>query len=73
LSRGEVDRGRADHDWFLVVCRVDANGVASLEGWCTAEGLEPLLPVDQDESARWSSVEIELSPGVLHPGLPPLG
>lgn len=73
LSRGEFDRGRVDHDWFLVVCRVDANDFASLEGWCTAEGLEPLLPVDKDESARWSSVEIGLSPGVLHSGLPPLG
>lgn len=72
LSRGEVERGRVDPDWFLVVCRVDATGVASLAGWCAAERLEPLLPVDQDKSTCWSSVEIELSPGVLHSGLPPL-
>lgn len=70
LSRGELERGRVDPDWFLVVCRVDATGVAWLEGWCAAQRLETLLPVDQDESARWSSVEIQLAPGVLHSGLP---
>lgn len=72
LSRGEVERGGVDPDWFLVVCRVDGTGAASLEGWCAAEDLEPLLPVDQAEAGCWSSVEIELSPGSLRPGLPPL-
>ena len=72
LSRGEIERGRVDSDWFLVVCRVDATDTASVAGWCTGGRLEPLLPIDQDESARWVSVEIEFSTGALDAGLPPL-
>lgn len=70
LSRGEIERGRVDPDWFLVVCRVDGTGTASLEGWCTTEELEPVLPADKAKAGQGSSVEIELAPGSLCPGLP---
>jgi hypothetical protein len=70
LSRLELEVGLADPSWALVACRLDANQVVTIAGWCRARALEPHMPSDAARG-RWATVEISLPVASLEPGLPP--
>jgi hypothetical protein len=76
LSRNEIEVGRRDPDWFLVLCARQANGTITVEGWCTAADLLSLLPGDPEVSGlargRWESVRVHFPHESLQPGLPGL-
>jgi hypothetical protein len=70
LSRLEFEVGMRDPSWALVACRVDADEVFAIVGWCRAAAIEPLLPSDT-AAAEWVTVEISLPLASFEPGLPP--
>jgi hypothetical protein len=73
VSRHEIETGKTyPNEWVLVPCRADVDNAVEAIGWTRIEGLAPLLPEDQHESARWSVVEIELRVDDLTPGIPPV-
>jgi hypothetical protein len=71
LTRNEADTGMSFPNWALVATVVDSiddrHGV--IVGWCTAELLADLLPVDA-RACRWEQALIELPLDRLSPGLP---
>ncbi|MDQ3659727.1 MAG: DUF3883 domain-containing protein [Actinomycetota bacterium] len=71
LSRNEARVGLSDPGWALVISRVTGDDQAAVVGWCRASSIEPLLPTDNADGGRWTSVELRLSVGDLHAGLPP--
>lgn len=75
LSRHQVQVGRRDPRWVLVLCRRREEGI-ELVGWCRIAQLEGRLPKDRPGNAqveaRWTNVEMALAPDVLSSGLPPL-
>lgn len=71
VSRNEARQSLRDPDWYLVVCRVDANDSVAVVGWCTGPQIEPYLPTDPPERGRWRSVDITLDADGLSLGLPP--
>ena len=72
LSRNEAERGQADPNWALVVCRVAADGSrVDTVGWCGAQAFEGGLPHDVPGRARWQSAALTLQLDDLEPGLPP--
>lgn len=75
LSRRQVQVGRYDPRWILVVCRRTGEAI-ELVGWCRIDRLEACWPEDRpgddQVDARWADVEVMLTPDVLTPGLPPL-
>jgi hypothetical protein len=73
LTRNEIEVGRADPDWSLVVVRVAQGGEYAVVGHATTDPLEPLLPADGHELGRWQSAALRLAVGDLEPGLPTAG
>lgn len=75
LSRHQVQVGRRDPRWALVVCCKRMDDV-ELVGWCRASQLEVYLPRDgpggSQVEARWTNVAMTLVPNMLTSGLPPL-
>jgi len=72
LTRPEIDAGVKYPGWALVVCHVlnliERKG--EIVGWCSAESLIPLLPVDPP-TAAWELAAVKLPTTALIPGLPP--
>ena len=79
LSRNQVEVARSAPEWRILLMGLQG-GEARPLGWCVFDALKSYLPTDTlatsaEELApriRWSSLEIELPDGLLHPGLPPL-
>lgn len=77
LSRHQVQVGREDPDWRLIVCAGKPGRSLEVVGWCRAdEDLAAALPRNVEEGsaiqARWDSVELTLPRDHLIHGLPPL-
>ncbi len=72
LTRSEIEAGRADGSWALVVCQHQDTGPPTIMGWCDAAAIEGLIPCDRHPHGRWTHVNLSLVPGVLTPGLPPV-
>lgn len=70
LTRNEVEAGRRDRSWSLVVCRVETDDRIAIVGWCRSAALEPYLPVDSP-GGRWRVAELIIPSTLLVPGIPP--
>ena len=71
LSRNEFKTGAADPQWRLVLCARRYTGEIRIIGWCKADAIAPLVPLDQPY-ARWQTVRVTVPEDLLTPGLPPL-
>jgi hypothetical protein len=69
LSRNEVETGRRDPNWALVVCRVQVDESITIVGWCREAALEPYLPVD-GAGSTWREALFTLPETLLHSGIP---
>jgi len=72
LTRSEVEAGRADADWALVVCQHQEVGPPTILGWCPAAAINGMIPCDRHPHGRWTHVNLSLVPEALSPGLPSL-
>jgi len=70
VTRNEIETGRADPDWSVVVVRVPPDGESTILGHAAASALEPLLAADRHELGRWLQVALRLNIDRLEPGLP---
>ncbi len=70
LTRNEAEVGLRDPSWAMVVCQANNEEDARIVGWCSANDLRPLLPIDSNPSTRWMSVALTLHQDTLSPGLP---
>lgn len=72
VSRNELETGVRYRDWCLVVCEITDLEArrGSVRGWCGADELVTLAPVD-GSSSRWESASVTVAAGNLIPGLPP--
>jgi hypothetical protein len=70
ITRAEYEYGLADPSWALVVVEADADGGASILGWCPAADLETKVPGDRHQFGRWDQVRILQAETMLKPGLP---
>jgi hypothetical protein len=70
VTRHEVDTGRKDPDWRLVVARVGRDEEPAILGHMAATSLEPLLPEDSHDAGRWQAARLRLAVAGLVPGLP---
>lgn len=70
LSRNEARVGLSDPAWALVFCQVDRDDHAAVVGWSPASQVEPMLPTDNSDNGRWTSVELRVDVDDLNAGLP---
>lgn len=70
LTRTEVEAGRANDDWALVVCTHDTSGEPSVAGWCNSATLESLMPHDEHPHCHWALASLMIIGEALAPGLP---
>lgn len=70
LTRNEIEVGRRDKSWSLVVCRVEIDDSIGIIGWCRAATLEPYLPLDSP-GGSWRVTELTIPRTLLVPGIPP--
>jgi hypothetical protein len=71
LSRNEAERGLADPDWSLVLCRLLEDDSVQLLGHLLGSDLSSLLPSDPCPRARWQSARIEVGVTDCRRGLAP--
>jgi hypothetical protein len=71
LTRDQIEIGRADPSWALVICESDAAGAVELAGWCRADALDTMLPTEPHPHGRWTIISVQLVQELLMPGLPP--
>jgi len=70
LSRNEIEVGRRDHGWALVICKVEADNQVDVVGWCRAGSLEQYVPVDS-AGGSWQEAELIVPKRLLFPEIPP--
>jgi hypothetical protein len=72
LSRNEFETMRRDDEWILVTARLDHDLQLAALATVSREWLAASLPVDQQPSARWESVKLEVPPEAIADGIPDL-
>ncbi|HEX3608602.1 MAG TPA: DUF3883 domain-containing protein [Solirubrobacterales bacterium] len=70
VTRNEIEAGRGDPNWHLVVARVGRGEEDSILGHTSVAALEALLPTDGHEAGRWQAAQLRLQVDDLSPGLP---
>lgn len=70
VTRNEIEVGRADPDWTLVVAHISQGGEHAILGHVAVAALEPLLPADGHERGRWRAATLRLLIAELKAGLP---
>ena len=68
VTRNEIDVGKRDPLWYLVVCQLDVKD-DYIVGHCQCASLLPLLPRDTP-SGTWRVARIELHDSLLTAGIP---
>ena len=69
LTRNEVETGRRDQHWALVLCRAQGDKSVAIVGWCREATLEPYLPVD-GPSSMWREALLTVPYTLFHASIP---
>ncbi len=69
VTRNEIEAGRRDPGWALVICKLEPDDRVVVVGWCRVTAVEPYLPIDS-AGGTWREAELTIPRMLLVPGIP---